>query len=162
MPRCRGGTDELENLLLSCRNCNQDKGPLGLDQYRALWVHRLNAKSLQSRRMIGIKYYKFFGERPRREMKVRIKTALETFFILDDQAMTWEQVERNPNRGFTKICGGKMYDVPEIQIGKRCIILQGDGSASLSTSEVVAAEKIDEKAEFPLLASTTFGTLVHQ
>lgn len=35
-PRCRGGADTRENLVLSCRPCDKEKGPLTGDEYIAV------------------------------------------------------------------------------------------------------------------------------
>lgn len=32
-PQCRGGTDDLENLVYACRKCNNEKGNMTLSEY---------------------------------------------------------------------------------------------------------------------------------
>ena len=40
IPQACGGTDNIANLLPSCRSCNNDKGRHSLDTYRLIVTHR--------------------------------------------------------------------------------------------------------------------------
>jgi|CXWL01.1.fsa_nt_gi hypothetical protein len=58
IPRSRGGTDAQSNLGVSCRTCNQDKGPLRDEEYMAVRHDRQKLARLrqhQIRRIIASK-----------------------------------------------------------------------------------------------------------
>jgi len=53
-PKCKGGTNRESNLVDCCKNCNQDKNGLLLDEYRAVVAFRKG--------LLGEIKMKFYGE----------------------------------------------------------------------------------------------------
>lgn len=49
VPRFHGGSDEIDNLLPSCKRCNSTKDIYGFEEFRRrAWAQNLNAKTGQS------------------------------------------------------------------------------------------------------------------
>lgn len=57
VPSCRGGYNSEENILICCRKCNTDKGPLDEEEFFA-WKHRLASRLDISNRTITGRWVK--------------------------------------------------------------------------------------------------------
>ena len=53
-PLCKGGKDKKWNKVEACNTCNQDKGCLTADEFRAVLAYRVE---------VEWKFFKFYGER---------------------------------------------------------------------------------------------------
>ncbi len=60
IPLSKGGADKKHNQVLACRTCNEEKGCLLPDEFRAILAYRLALQ--RGKRATSVFYVPFYGE----------------------------------------------------------------------------------------------------